>query len=260
MRDKREMDKVQMKRLSTIAITAAALLMLTLPAQASKADSRIESTARQTYIFKSFLRSDDIKIKSKDGDVTLTGIVASNFDKALAGDVMGGISGVRHVNNRLEIKGDPPAINSDAWIRDKVKGTLLFHRSVSARKTVVNVKDGIVTLQGEAGSSARKDLTTEYARDVEGVQDVRNEMTVTKPPNEMRTTDRKIDDASITTQVKLTLLYHRSTSSLNVRVETKCGVVTLYGKARNAAEKDLAAKYAGDINGVQGVTNRMTIE
>jgi osmotically-inducible protein OsmY len=37
-------------------------------------------------------------------------------------------------------------------------------------------------------------------------------------------------------------------------------VVTLYGKAKNAAEKDLATKLANDINGVKNITNRMTIE
>jgi len=51
---------------------------------------------------------------------------------------------------------------------------------VSAGKTEVDVKDGIVTLQGEATSQAQKDLTTEYAKDVEGVKEVKNEMTVTK--------------------------------------------------------------------------------
>jgi osmotically-inducible protein OsmY len=36
-----------------------------------------------------------------------------------------------------------------------------------------------------------------------------------------------IDDASITALVKTTLLYHRSTSTLGVTVETKNGVVKL---------------------------------
>ena len=56
------------------------------------------------------------------------------------------------------------------------------------------------------------------------------------------------------------MLYHRSTSAINTKVETNNGKVTLYGKAGNAAEKDLAAKLANDVNGVKGVENRMTIE
>jgi osmotically-inducible protein OsmY len=85
-------------------------------------------------------------------------------------------------------------------------------------------------------------------------------MAVSKPAKKTQTTGGKIDDASITGLVKMTLLYHRSTSALNTSVTTKNGVVTLTGKAKNAAEKDLAAKYAGDVNGVKSVNNRMTIE
>ena len=38
------------------------------------------------------------------------------------------------------------------------------------------------------------------------------------------------------------------------------GVVTLGGKAENATEKDLATKFANDVNGVKRVEIRMTIE
>jgi osmotically-inducible protein OsmY len=58
----------------------------------------------------------------------------------------------------------------------------------------------------------------------------------------------------------MTLLAHRSTSALKTSVTTKKGVVTLSGKASNAAEKDLAAKFAGNVNGVKDVKNRMTVE
>ena len=61
-------------------------------------------------------------------------------------------------------------------------------------------------------------------------------------------------------QVKITLLFHRSTSALSTKVETNKGIVTLYGKASNAAEKDLVNKLVNDINGVKSVNNRMTIE
>jgi len=138
---------------------------------------------------------------------------------------------------------------------------------VSATGTEVLAKDGTITLRGKADSAAQKDLTTEYAKDVEGVKAVKNEMTVlaavTKPGE--KTTGEKVDamteavdDASITALVKTTLLYHRSTSALNTTVETKEGVVTLAGKAKNAAEKDLATKLVSDVHGVKKVVNNMT--
>jgi osmotically-inducible protein OsmY len=142
----------------------------------------------------------------------------------------------------------------------KVKTMLLFHRSVSGLKTEVNdVKDGIVTLQGEATSKAQKDLTTEYAKGVEGVKDVKNEMTVSVAKT-TSTVGQNIDDASVTAQVKMILLYNRSTSALNTSVTTKKSVVTLGGKAKNATEKDLATRLVNDVNGVTSVKNLMTIE
>jgi len=77
---------------------------------------------------------------------------------------------------------------------------------------------------------------------------------------ERLTVVQNIDDASITAQVKMMLLYNRSTSALNTSVTTKKGVVTLGGKAKNATEKDLATKLVNDVNGVKNVKNLMTIE
>ena len=243
----------------SLMVAAAVLLAFSMPVHASKMDDRIVSTARKSYVFKTYLRADDIKIQSRDGVVALTGTVSEESHKSLAQETLAGLPGVESVDNRLEIKGERPAESSDAWLRMKVKTILFLHRSLSDSKTEVNVNDGIVTLQGEATSQAQKELTTEYAKDVEGVKDVKNEMTVTKK-RKAQTVGQKIDDASITAQVKMTLLYHRSTSALNTKVETKRGVVTLHGKAGNAAELDLATKLANDVAGVKGVRNLMTIK
>jgi len=251
-----------MKPICSISQVAAALALLafSVPVQASSMDSSIESSAKESYVFKTYLQKDDINIKSNDGAVTLTGTVTENFHKTLAQETVSGLPGVKSVDNKLETKVVPPSANSDAWIRDKVKVTLSFHRSVSALSTEVDVKNGVVTLRGVGTSQAQKDLTTEYTKDVEGVKDVKNEMTVSKSSKNSRTIGEKIDDSSITGQVKMTLLYHRSTSALNTKVETMNGIVTLYGKAKNAQEKDLATKLANDVHGVKDVNNRMTVE
>jgi hyperosmotically inducible protein len=250
-----------MKAIFSIAIMAAvvALLAISVPVHASKMDSRIESSAKQSYVFRTYLKDDDIKILSSDGVVTLTGNVSEDSHKTLAQETAAGLPGVKTVNNMLEVQGTPPTATSDAWLSAKVKTTLLLHRNVSTM-TEVNTKEGIITLHGDAASQAEKDLTTEYAKDVEGVIDVHNEMTVTKIAKKTRTAGEKIDDASITALVKMTLLYHHSTSALKTSVTTKKGIVTLSGKAGNTAELNLATKYANDVHGVNSVKNRMTME
>jgi osmotically-inducible protein OsmY len=253
---------MKMKAMYRVALMVAAvvLLAISVPVHATKMDDSIESSAKKSYVFKTYLKGDDIKIESKDGVVTLTGSVSEESHKSLAQETVADLPGVKSVDNRLEVKGENPAEKSDGWITTKLKTTLLFHRSVSAM-TEVDTKDGIVTLKGEADNQAQKDLTTEYAKDVDGVKDVKNEMTMSKTVKKTHeTAGEKIDDSSITAQVKMTLLSHRSTSALNTKVKTKDGVVTLGGKAKNAAEKELATKFVNDVKGVKSVNNQMTIE
>jgi hyperosmotically inducible periplasmic protein len=241
---------------------AFSLMVISVPAHSSQTDDRIETSARESYIFKTYLKDDDIKIQSKDGAVTLTGLVTEESHKTMAKETVEGLPGVTSVDNRLEVMGTAPTADSDEWLRDKVESALMFHRSVNAENTEVDVKDGIVTLRGTATSQAQKDLTTEYARDVDGVKDVENNMTVLKTGDNSLPTaiGEKIDDASITTQVNMALLFHRSTSFLHTTVSTKRGVVTIGGRARNAAEVDLVTKLVTDIHGVQSVKNEMVVE
>ena len=244
-----------------ILVAASALLLAGAPLRASETDDRIESSAKKSYVFKHYLTDDSIKTESQNGVVTLTGTVAEESHIGLASDTVSGLPGVKSVDNQLTVKGEAPAKHSDTWIAMKVKTALLFHRNVRATKTDVNVRDGIVTLSGEASSTAQKKLTTEYAKDIDNVKEVKNEMTVVNTPAKAdETTGEKIDDASITAQVKASLLSHQSTRGLKTKVETTDGVVTINGIAKNPAEKSLVTRLATDVNGVTSVVNNMIIE
>jgi len=244
-----------------LAVAVAAVLASSAPLRASETDDRIESSFKKTYVYKTYLRDEHIKISSKDGAVTLTGAVADESHKPMAQDTAEALPGVTTVDNRIEVTGDRPAESSDTWISMKVKAALLYRRNVSGTKTEVYVKDGIVTLKGVAANQAQKDLTTEYAKDIDGVKSVQNEIVVSRSLGTTdATTGEKIDDASITAEVKGSLLTHHSTSVLSTKVTTNDGVVTVSGTARNDAEKALVTKLVADINGVKSVVNNMTIE
>lgn len=247
-----------------VFVAALTLLIFSLPAQAENMDDSIEAAAKTSYVYTNYLQNDDIKVQSKNGNVTLTGNVATESHKSMAGETVSNLPEVKNVDNQLAVKGEQPSKMSDAWLLAKVKTALLFHRSVSVA-TEVDVKNGIVTLDGAADNQAQKELTTEYATDIDGVKEVKNKMTVAKSSTDVKSSKEKqtigdkIDDASITTMVKMTLLGHRSTSAFETSVTTKDGVVTLSGKAENAAEITLAGKLASDVNGVKSVRNNMAI-
>jgi len=252
---------MKMTNLLVLFGATGALLTTSTSMRASDTDKRIESSAAKSYVFKTYLKDDSVKTESKHGVVTLTGTVSEASHSSLAQDTVESLPGVKSVDNQLVVKGDQPAEHSDSWISTKIKTTLLFHRNVSATGTTVYVKDGIVTLQGEAGSLAQKDLTTEYVKDVDNVKEVKNDMTVANaPPAPDATIGDKIDDASITAEVKSSLLTRRSTSAIRTKITTTDGVVTVSGIAKNSAEKTLVTRLVTDINGVSKVINNMTID
>lgn len=238
------------------AAIVAVILSTSISAYASDMDDQIESSFKKSFVFKTYLKDEHIKIASKEGVVTLSGEVFDDAHKPMAGNTAEAITGVKSVDNQIVIREDRLPENSDTWIRMKVQTALVFHSNVSASKTEVSVKNGVVTLKGEAESSAKKELTTQYAKKVEGVKSVINNMKLSKS----ETMGEKIDDASITAQVKMTLLLHSSTSAIRTSVTTKDGVAMVSGKAQNAAEVDLVTKLVEDVDGVIGVVNTMSID
>ena len=230
------------------------------PVRAPGTADRIESLFRQTYVYTTYLKDDAVIVEARDGVVTLAGTVAEEAHKGLAQETAANLPGVIRVDNRLESQAEAAAENADTWIRRKVEFALLVHRNVSARNTTVEVKDGIVTLRGEAANAAQKVRADEYARDIDGVKAVRNEMTLSAMPLAAeRNAGERMDDASVTAQVKTALWTHRSTSSMKPRVETRDGEVVLTGMVRTAAEKSLVSQLISDIRGVIRVNNQMMI-
>ena len=242
------------------AILAPAVIVVAAvsPLQASDLDSRVEYTIKNSYNFKAYLAQDDIAVHCSAGVVTLSGIVLEDYDRSLAAETAADIAGVKSVINEITVKGAQPNEQSDDWITMKVKGALAYHKHVSATGTDVETVAGVVTLKGQVASEAQKELTTEYALDVDGVKKVDNQQTVVGTPAH-RTVGAKIDDASITAQVKAALLAHRGTHMLSTRVKTDRGVVTIRGEARNPAEKELVTRLVADLRGVRKVHNRMTV-
>jgi len=219
-------------------------------------DKRIESAAKGSYNFHVVLQ-DKVKADADNGVVILKGAVQDRDQKALAEDTVSGLPGVVRVDNEIKIEGGE-AEHSDGWIAFKIRGVLLVRANVSATSTHVEVQGGAVTLTGTADSVAQKELTEEYAKEVQGVQSVTNDIAVNEPANAKPTVREEVDDASITAQVKLALLGNRATSALATKVRTQDGVVTLSGQADNPAARDLAGRLAQRVRGVVSVTNEMT--
>ncbi len=227
------------KNLSALLILAVAPVALFA---SSETDRKIEDAAKASYNYRTVLE-DHVKVKANDGIVTLTGTVEDKDDKALAADTVENLPGVVAVKNEITVKPSHPE-HSDAWIAFKIRSRLLVKGNVSAKDTVVVVKEGNVILTGTADNIAQKELTAVYAKEIEWVKSVQNDIVVKTPAAPGATIGEKIDDASITSQVKYALLSHKATSALKTKVTTNEGAIVITGEAASDAEKALVTKLA----------------
>jgi len=242
------------KKLSALLILVATPLAMFA---SSATDRKIEDATKASYNYRTVLE-DRVKVKANDGVVTLSGTVSDKEDKALAEDTVENLPGVLSVKNEIKVESTFPE-KSDNWMAMKIRSRLLVKANVSAKNTKVAVNGGNVVLTGTVKNSAQKDLTAAYAQDIEGVKSVTNELVVKDEPAG-ETMGDKIDDASITSQVKYALLSHKSTSALKTKVVTTDGVVRVTGDAKSEAEKSLVTKLAQDVRGTKSVTNDMTVK
>ena len=237
---------------SLIATTSVALFA------SSDTDSKIENAAKASYNYRTVLDG-KVTVKANEGVVTLTGVVGDSSLKSVAEDTVCDLPGVVRVDDQITLD---PALkeHSDAWIALKLHTQLLVRSNVSYADTKIDVKDGVVTLTGTADNQAQKELTGVYAKEIDWVKSVKNDIVVNEKPKTGETVGEHIDDASITSQVKYALLTHRSTSALKTKITTTDGVVVITGEAANDAEKSLVGKLANSVRGVKSVDNNMTVK
>ena len=75
-----------------------------------------------------------------------------------------------------------------------------------------------------------------------------------------KSVDETVDDATITTSVKKSLLNDPDVAALRIDVDTFNGVDTLSGAVRSAAERDKAIALARKIGGVTDVKSTLQIQ
>lgn len=246
---------MKIKNLSALLVITASPLVAFA---SSETDNKIEEAAKASFNYRTVLEN-NVKVSAKDGIVTLTGSVQDADDKALAVDTVENLPGVTAVKNDIIIKSGEPE-HSDGWIALKIRSRLLVKANVSATSTTVAVKDGVVTLGGTAETLAQKELTEIYAKEIEWVKSVKNDIVVKEVAASASAPSERIDDASITSQLKYALARHKSTGALKTKITTVDGVVVISGDASSDAEKTLVSKLAQDVRGVKTVVNHMNVK
>lgn len=149
-----------------------------------------------------------------------------------------------------------PEPGSDVALTTKVKAALAADRAVKARDIEVETRDGVVQLSGFVDSEDASTAAIMRARSVEGVAEVRNDLSI-------RTDDRPaqepVADTVIAARVRDSLGNVKLAEDSDVNVEVSEGVVQLSGFVRTVEEKAQAGDAASTVAGVRDVENHIAL-
>jgi hyperosmotically inducible protein len=146
-------------------------------------DSVVTTRVKTALLDNSDIKSFDLKVETRKGEVMLSGFVdnQSQIDRAMA--ITLGISGVKSVDNKVSLKGSSTSIGNkidDSVITAKLKTALLADTTVKSADIAVVTLKGEVQLSGFVNNQGQIDRAQEVARGIEGVSSVSNDMKIKK--------------------------------------------------------------------------------
>ena len=145
----------------------------------------------------------------------------------------------------------------DSALTAQVKTALIADPVTKARQIDVEVRRGVVQLNGFVDSAAEKAQATTVASGVNGVMEVKNNLAVNTAT---ATAGEVIDDSILTAKVKAALIAEEDTKAHEINVETKLGVVHLSGFVDSANAKAKASEVARSVTGVKDVKNTISVK
>ena len=161
---------------------------------------------------------------------------------------------------------------SDASISNKIKVKLDADRDINAQQIQVASDQRVVTLAGSVPGEAAHQRVLKYARETEGVKDVKDELTVAQasastastgenPPAAVPGTETASPGAPtpIAQAVKARLAADQKVGSDAIQVEAEGDTVILTGTVKSAEEKQQAVRVAQETQGVSKVEDRLTV-
>lgn len=199
-----------------------------------------------------------IDVAVQDKIVTLTGNVATAYQKKRAAEDCLLVDNVKAVKNYLVIGSEQDTgirskapVPTDNELENNVRKRLFTDLHITNPFWMeVGAKKGHVTIRGELASRRQQLLAVQDAHEVVGVIGVTD---LTSVGTEGR------NDKTIRENIRSELKMDGVVGNSNIGVGVKGGSVTISGEVNTAYEKGRAADIASRVKGVQKVINQITV-
>src|SRR5271156_5711814 len=244
------------KQLAAITISLLVLLSMTAMAATGRYDEQIQQAVSHKIHDAKKLQA--VNSSVEDGIVTLTGTVNLYQDKLDAAKKIKKLANVAGVRNDIVGAGSPVP---DGQLEQKLAKKLAYDRVGYYDNTfnylAVDVKDGVVTLTGDAMWDAPKDSALAVLAQTPGVKDVVNDVAVLPASlfdDSLRArTARAIYGDAV-------LGRYASDPVHPIRIVVDNGHITLYGSVESTMDKNVAGIRANAVPGAFSVENKLVVD
>ncbi len=205
-----------------------------------------------------YLTTLPIVVMVDNGEATLTGNVATAYEKERAYEDARWIENVKDVKNELKVepwtndgaRQTAPAPSS-AELKETVREALDQDSRLNATDINIQVALGGVTLSGVVYSDIEKNIAEQDTREVVGVGWVANQLSTQVDERE---------DGAIADDLTFNLNTDSTTEGYDIHVDVNKGIVTLSGSVHTWYEKYHAREIASKVRGVKGVIDHINID
>ena len=239
-----------------LIVTLLVLLSMTAMAATGRYDQQIQQAVSQKIQDAKQLQS--VNSSVEDGIVTLTGTVSVYQDKLDAANKVKKLSNVTGVRNDIAVAGQ---IVPDSQLQQKLAKKLAYDRvgygDNAFNYIALDVKDGVVTLSGDAVWDPPKDSALAIVARTPGVKDVVNDVKVLPVSG----FDDSIRVRTARAIYRDSVLGRYASDPVDpIRIVVDNGHVTLYGTVQSAMDKTIAGIRAGAVSGAFSVENKLVVD
>ena len=260
---------------SVLAVVVS--VALAAPVGAATPDAWITTKTKLALLTTEGVRGTAVHVDTVLGKVTLHGKVRSAEEKAKAESIAKKIDGVQEVRNLLQVvtpEREKAIQLSDDALKQRIEKELQADSSLKDSSiSVKSVNKGVVLLAGTAKTLSAHLRAVETVAWVPGVERVASEIKspdtladaeIWRDPTPKRSSKESgiwqaASDLWITSATKMRLLTDSRTPALDINVETRAGVVTLFGTVHSQEAKAAAAEDARKVSGVKRVVNDLQV-
>jgi len=232
------------------------LLSMTAMAATGRYDQQVQQAASQKIQGTKQLKN--VNSSVEDGIVTLTGTVSLYQDKLDAAKKVKKLPNVSGVRNDIAVAGETVP---DGELQQKLAKKLAYDRvgyhDNAFNYIALDVKDGVVTLSGDAVWDVPKDSAFGIVARTPGVKDVVNDVKILPVSG----FDDSIRVRTARAIYRDSVLGRYASDPVDpIRIVVDNGHVTLYGTVQSAMDKSIAGIRAGSVPGAFSVENKLVVD